>query len=447
MSTTTEQLFKGKRITFMGLGLLGRGVGDVRFLASQGAILTVTDLKTREQLAPSLEALKDIKNITYILGQHRVDDFQNKDMIIKAAGVPLDSPYIAEAKKNHIPVHMSTSLFAQLTPATIVGVTGTRGKSTVTHLLYEILKEAYKDSKHKVYLGGNIKGVSTLEFLPQTQKGDVVVMELDSWQLQGFGEAHISPHVAIFTTFFDDHLNYYNGDTKKYLQDKSYIYSAQKEGDILIIGKQMAHLVSNSPVTPLSVDEKCIPATWKLRMPGKHNRYNAALAVAAAQAMGVKKGVIRRVVAAFEGVAGRLQLVRSLHGIDFYNDTTATTPEATIAALEALGKKTKKKHINLIMGGANKSLNMLALYPALKRYAKTIICLPGTGTDRIMKDQVFLDLKPIATPSLEDALHTAQAYATIGDSILLSPAFASFGLFVNEFDRGEQFDSLVKKLK
>ena len=119
----------------MGLGLLGRGVGDARYLAECGAELIVTDLKTREELASSIEQLKSFSNITYVLGEHRLEDFRDRDLVLKAAGVPLDSPYIAEAKKNNIAVRMSADLFAEISKIPVIGVTGTRGKSTVAHMV------------------------------------------------------------------------------------------------------------------------------------------------------------------------------------------------------------------------------------------------------------------------------------------------------------------------
>src|SRR3989344_2124988 len=169
--------FKGKKITMLGLGLLGRGVNVAKFLAELGAELTITDLKSKEALATSLKQLKKFKNIRYVLGKHELKDFKNCDMVIKSAGVPLDSPFIAEAKKNKIPVEMDASLFARFTPATIVGVTGTRGKSTVTHLLEHILTRAYP--KH-VFVGGNVRGMATLPLLKKKKIGDIVILELDS---------------------------------------------------------------------------------------------------------------------------------------------------------------------------------------------------------------------------------------------------------------------------
>ena len=158
-----KDYFENKKITVMGLGVLGRGVGDTKFLAECGADLIVTDLKNAEDLKESLEELKDFPNIQFVLGEHRLEDFRNRDFILKAAGVPLDSPYITEAKKNNIPIKMSTALFAELSGALTIGITGTRGKSTTTQLIYEIIKKGY--GRRKVFLGGNIRGVSTLALL------------------------------------------------------------------------------------------------------------------------------------------------------------------------------------------------------------------------------------------------------------------------------------------
>jgi len=136
-----SQYFRGKRVTVMGLGLLGRGVGDTKYLAEMGAELIVTDLKSREELSESVNKLKGFSNIQFVLGEHRLEDFRERDFILKAAGVPLASPYIAEAKKQNIPVRMSADLFMELSDVKIIGITGTRGKSTVAHMVYAILKE------------------------------------------------------------------------------------------------------------------------------------------------------------------------------------------------------------------------------------------------------------------------------------------------------------------
>jgi len=430
--------FRDKRITVIGLGLLGRGVGDARYLAECGAGLIVTDLKSQEQLAESTAQLKEFKNIKFVLGEHRLEDFNNRDFILKAAGVPLDSPYIAEAKKNNIPVRMSADIFAEISGITCVGVTGTRGKSTVAHMVHSILKMAGKPA----LLGGNVRGVSNLELLKEVTPEHIAVLELDSWQLQGFGEAKISPHIAVFTTLYPDHLNYYKNDLDAYLVDKANVFLYQEPEDVLILGKQCAPTIVDKYGSKIEskinvVDELKLPNTWVLRIPGQHNRYNAALALAAARAMKIPDNISRCALESFTGVPGRLELIAEKKGIKIYNDTTATTPEATLAALTALDAA----HSVVIAGGTDKNLILDGLVAKLKD-AKRVILLAGSGTERIRGEFPDAPVYNALVPAVEDAF----AQARTGDNILFSPAFASFGMFKNEFDRGDQFNAIVQAL-
>ena len=436
-----ELFFKGKHITVMGLGLLGRGLGDIRFLVECGAHVTVTDLKTTEQLAPSLAQLSGLPGIAYHLGGHDMEDFHHADMILKAAGVPLNSPYIEEAQKHGIPVRMSSDLFAELSELPIIGVTGTRGKSTTSHLIAHILEAA----GYKVFLGGNIRGVSTLAHLQSVTPDTTAVLELDSWQLQGFGEAQLSPHIAVFPTFMPDHMHYYQYSMETYFADKANIFINQKPDDTLVLGEQMAHFVDDfgykNKIAAHTVVAKPIPKTWPMRIPGEHNRMDAGLAFAAALAFGIDKEAAKEAIASFRGVEGRLELAKEVRGIKIYNDTTATVPDATLAALHAVGDK-KKKNVILIMGGADKMLDMSALVAEIPHYAKAVLLLTGTGTQRI------LPTLPDATVfiSLAEAVEAAMHEAKEGDVVLFSPAFASFGMFKNEYDRGDQFMELVSHL-
>lgn len=434
----------------MGLGLLGRGVGDVRFLAEQGAILTVTDLKTEEELRPSLDQLKTY-DISYVFGRHRLEDFKNCDMVLKAAGVPLDSPFVAEARKNNIPVKMSASLFAEFFPGMIVGVTGTRGKSTVAAMIFEILKSAGK----KTFLGGNVRGISTLAHLPNTSEEEIAVLELDSWQLQGFGDEKISPHVAVFTTFYPDHLNYYGGSLERYLKDKSYIFRFQKPGDYLIFGSQCAEMVRDKypDIKSKIIVSDSRNVSFNLKIPGEHNLYNAALAKVATEALGIEEEIIKKSLSGFKGVSGRLELVREIDGVKIFNDTTSTTPTSTVAALKALGSQ--KKNIVLIIGGNDKGLDLTELLEALVGFCKAVILLPGTGTEKLLAFSCQLlgedfknlkDVKVYEVADLQGAMQKAMQLAESKDTILFSPAFTSFGQFKNEFDRGDQFMELISKI-
>ncbi|MBI4120952.1 MAG: UDP-N-acetylmuramoyl-L-alanine--D-glutamate ligase [Parcubacteria group bacterium] len=434
--------FRGKKITVAGLGLLGRGVGDAAFLAECGASLVVTDLKSEEDLRESTDKLKHFPNVSFVLGEHRLEDFQDKDFILRGAGVPSHSPYIDEARKRNIPIEMSASLFARLAGIPIVGVTGTRGKSTITHMIADVLKA----SGQHVLLGGNVRGVATLPLLKEVRAQSIGVFELDSWQLQGFGESKISPNISVFATLYPDHMNYYKGDMDAYLQDKANIFLYQKQDDTLIVGSQALGAIEKYKKdihgTVVVADEAGLPTHWKLAIPGDHNRYNASLALEAVRALGVSDEVSKKALEAFKGLPGRIELLREINGLKFYNDTNATSPDATLASLKTLHKGAP--NTILIMGGADKGLDMGGLLEVLPTYCKTVVLLPGTGTEKLHLEPATYTL--IKVFSLKEALEMALKKAERGDTILFSPAFASFGLFKNEYDRGDQFTKLVNEI-
>jgi len=430
--------FEGKRVTIMGLGLLGRGVGDAAFIAEHGGIVTVTDTKSEAELAESVTALKD-HAIMFHLGGHQEADFTGADMVLKAAGVPLDSSFIIAAQKAGVPVHMSSALaatFAAAAGATIVGITGTRGKSTVAHMIHHALAAAGK----RTHLGGNVRGISTLALVPAIRAGDFLVLELDSWQLQGFEYAAFSPHVAVFTNLMPDHQNYYP-DMDTYFRDKANIFRFQKAGDTLIATPEMATRINGAGAENDAYRKDVhapIPTEWGIQLMGEHNRVNAALAAAALEALGLTEAEIRNGIASFGGVQGRLQFVREVDGVSIYNDNNATTPEATMAALEAM----TAGEIVLIMGGSDKGLDMSTLVGTIQARCKKVIFLSGTGTERVaplLVDAPIFD-------SLEAALASAKSASAEGDCILFSPAFASFGMFKNEYDRNDRFLKAVESL-
>ncbi|HUC02111.1 MAG TPA: UDP-N-acetylmuramoyl-L-alanine--D-glutamate ligase [Candidatus Paceibacterota bacterium] len=442
MPDAVAQHFKGKKITLMGLGLLGRGVGDAEFLAACGAEeLIVTDLKTEAELAPSIQRLKDHKNVVYHLGGHRMEDFEGRDMIVRAPNTPLDSPFIAHAREHGIPVEMDASLFAKLSPATIVGITGTRGKSTVTHLIYEMARAAGKSA----VLGGNERGTATLPLLATTDAQSVVVLELDSWQLQGFEDSKLSPHISVWTNFMPDHMNYYKGNMERYFRDKAAIARFQKPGDVFVTTTEIKEKIEAQfgALAGTCITDPNIPDDWTVALPGEHNRRNAAFARAAAESLGVSDEIIKNILKTFTGLPGRLELLGEKNGIAFYDDANSTTPEATIAALKALAPQNRP--IVLIAGGSDKELDFAALAPEIKARAKKLILFNGKATDKIA---ALLGADTPFTPaaSMDEAFAAALAAAAPGDIILLSPGATSFGIFKNEYDRGDQFRAAFKKL-
>lgn len=440
--------FKGKKITVMGLGLLGRGVGDALFLAECGADLIVTDLKTEEQLQDSLAKLAQYPNIKFTLGEHKLEDFEGRDMILVAAGVPMDSPYLAHAREKGIELAQSATLFAKFSKIPMIGITGTRGKSTTTAMIAHIIETVTGES---VIKGGNVRGVSNLQLLKEVKEDSLAVFELDSWQLQGFGWAGISPHVAVFTTFMDDHLNYYKNDTNIYFADKANIFINQEESGVLVttpeVFEKVKEFAKGKNITlgqeVVLVDSSIIPEDAILPMPGEHNRLNAALSVAACRAVGLTDEEIFEALPSFPGVEGRLQLLTTTDkGVRIYNDNNATTPQATVAGLEAVGKD---RNVILIAGGADKNIDVAPLALAINQHCKNLILLPGSGTDKLVPLLHGGEVGVSVYGDLATAVAEAVRLAASGDTVLFSPGFASFGLFTNEYERNDQFVSLVKE--
>lgn len=459
----------------MGLGLLGRGVGVVKYLAGKGARVTVTDLKSAKDLALSVREIKKfLKNkkgvhpVKFILGKHRLQDFKNVDMVFKAAGAPLNSPFIAEAKKNGVPIFMDDALFGRETEGKIIGVTGTRGKTTTSNLIYDIARATGK----KTYLAGNVRGMATLPLLEKVKKNDLAVLELSSWQLQGWRDLKISPEISVVTNIYPDHQNYYKNSMAAYVCDKEAIFANQTKNNFLILNKNCAWCKKMAKRTPGKVvwfSANDVPRKWKIKILGEHNLENVAAAVAVGKILGLGRAQIKKVVENFRGVPGRLEFVREVRGVKYYNDTTATMPEATIAALRALGQglrqaqainlfperakrvegSSKLKNIILICGGADKNLNFENLAPEIKKYTKAVVLLSGTATLKLNYELGIMnyELPTVIVDSMKKAVAEVRKLAMRGDVILLSPAAASFGMFKNEFDRGDQFLKEVKKIK
>jgi UDP-N-acetylmuramoylalanine--D-glutamate ligase len=371
-----------------------------------------------------------------------VEDFKGRDFILKAAGVPYDSEYIACAKEHDIPVYMSAALVSSivmnvLEGVTIIGVTGTRGKTTTTEMIAHVLSSL----GCRVHKGGNIRGVANLPLLYDIEDGDFLVLELDSWQLQGFGDLKISPHIAVFTNFLDDHMNYYKNDKERYFSDKANVYRNQKEYDVLIAGAQAAHeICARDKGVKVSLPEM---RHYTLKLIGEHNQAAASLAYEVASQCGFEDGEIQEALATFTGVEGRLEDL-GLFGnknVRVFNDNNATTGDATIAGLKAVVETCGKKPI-VILGGADKGLSLENLENELNDKAKACVFLSGTGTERLSlpKKYYFETLREC----VEEAFHLAEE----GDVILFSPTFASFSNeFHNEYERNDAFVACVQEYK
>lgn len=434
--------FKNKKIVVMGLGLHGGGVGVVRFFAKQGASVLVTDLKNKEQLAESLKKLKGLP-VKFVLGGHKEHNFAEADLIVKNPDVPNSSPYLIVAKKNNIPVETDISLFFKLSGAFVIGVTGTKGKSTTASLIYHFLKQSFSVGKKKVFLAGNI-GTSPLEILDKIKNGDVVVLEFSSFALEDLEK---SPQIAVITNMLPDHLNRY-ANMSSYINAKKIIFKHQSKKDFLVLNKDDSIVrqfagEARSNIKFFSGDT-LKPEGFKVL--GKHNLANLAAAIEVARLMKVSDVSIKKSIKTFKGVPNRQELVAEIKSVKYFNDTTATMPEAVVQAINSFSENFPSANLIFICGGQNKGLDYYGLATAIKSRVGELILLPGTASEKIK--ELLLNYKKIHKVfSMEQAVKKAKSLAKKGDAVVLSPGAASFNLFKNEFDRGDQFKKFVKKLK
>lgn len=452
---------KGKRVLVVGLGVHGGGSGVTKFLIEQGAEVIVTDLRKAEQLAASLEALKGLP-VRYVLGEHRLEDLRGVDMVVRNPAVPAESPYLAAARAAGIDVEMEMGLFFELCPAPVIGITGTKGKTTTTLLTGAILRQI---DPHTV-VAGNLR-VSALELLPTITPTTPTVLELSSWQLEGLEPHKLSPHVGVITNLSEDHLNRYPGFTA-YAQAKATVVRWQTPDDVAVLNRddavvagfvaegrgKVAWFSRRQPVDGVFLDGSHIMLNWQgryqilcersdIRVPGEHNVDNVLAACAAAIAWGAEPDIVRKGVQQFAGAEHRLEFVREVQGIKLFNDSAATAPAATMAALGSFAEP-----IVLIAGGSDKNLDFGELGQTIAHRVKALVLLDGTATDKLEAAVQAAGGSQIAGryDNISSAVQKAFDLAVAGDVVVLSPGCASFGMFANEFDRGDTYKHEVQLL-
>lgn len=441
-----------KKVLVMGLGIQGGGVGVARYFATHGARVLVTDLRTEEELARSIAELDQFQNITYHLGGHHVDDFIHTDYIVKGPSIPWDNLYIEQALKRGISVIMETAYFAKHTKAMLVGITGTRGKSTTTTCIYSTLKNFY--TKGKVYISGNIPGSCAIELLDIVNEDDIVVLELSSWQLSGFHRASVSPQYAVFTNIYEDHFNYYD-NMQKYVYDKTAIFSYQKPSDHFITSPNTLEILQSQNVSIPSQVEKCTTADFQddlLNIRGDHNRLNVALVFKTVQKLlpEIDTKIIRNFLSGVQNMKFRQEIIANIDNATIVNDSTSTTPISAITVIETFSDK----KIVLILGGNSKKLSIQKLLQVIEKNKERIhkvFLLKGTMTDemfpflskieRISLSEIYEDFAQAINDSVKCAQNT-----NVPSYVLFSPGATSFAQFRNEFERGEKFNSIISDI-
>ncbi len=457
-----EELSKytGKKIGILGIGL--EGLATAEFLSLVNPAITFFDQKERSLFdADVLQKAESMGKVS--LGRESYKDLSGFDVVVRSPGFRLGQEFLLKAREKGVTITSQTNLFFDLSPCSIVGVTGTKGKGTTSTLIYEMLKKSGRDA----YLGGNI-GVSPLTFLGNLTESSVVVLELSSFQLQDLTR---SPHIAVILMIVPEHLDYHK-DVSEYIEAKRNIvrfqtaedfavinrdYIASNESDIYTEGQvfwvsrerssteQGSFVKDGALWIRMKGTEWKIIDTDKIALPGKHNWENAAAAVMAATLAGATKADMVDVLSSFTGLEHRLELVDEVDGVKYFDDSFSTTPETAIAAIDSFASPEI-----LILGGSSKHSDFTQLGKALVE-AKNIKAIIGIGEEwkRIKEAMHGLPEHVLLLEGAKDMHTIVQAAAKIakrGDVVLLSPACASFDMFKSYKERGDQFKREVRAL-
>lgn len=415
--------FAGKRVTVMGLGRFGGGVGIARWLVKQGADVLVTDVQSVDQLREPLETIQDLRDcITLHLGGHRQEDFSQTDLVIAnpAVSQPWDNVYLNAALHAGVPITTEIRLVIErLNRNRVIGVTGSAGKSTTSAMIHHILQCC----SQSVRLGGNIGG-SLLDDMANIAEDDWVVLELSSFMLHWLGEGvgftgakGWSPHVALLTNIEANHLDWH-GSFEHYEQSKLNIFRYQEPDDIA---------VKDSDVEVRAV---------VLKVPGRHNQVNASFAMHAVErATGIDFESSALALATFHGLPHRLALIAETDGRRFYDDSKSTTPAATLLAVQAFEHA---ERVHLIAGGYDKGSDLSPI-AALAPRLGGLYTIGSTGL-RLAQDPTA-----VYCNTLDIAVASAMTRMKPGDMLLLSPGCASWDQFTNYEERGKAFTDAVRK--
>ena len=446
---------KNKKVLVVGLARTG--LGTVRFLAGKGARLKVSEAKPAGQLEAARKALADIP-IEWEMGGHTLPFFGDVDLIVVSPGVPMDISPLAQARRKKIPVLSEVELAFRFLRRPLIAVTGTNGKTTTTTLIGEMLRASGK----RVFVGGNI-GNPLIDYVGTPQKEEWVVAEISSFQLEGI--VAFRPTIGVLLNITEDHLDRYS-DFQEYIRAKARIFQNQGREDTALLNAddpltfQFAHRVESQvllfsaqrPVPVGSFLEKGAifyqEADGKrtrydlsrLKIQGAHNLENLMAAIAVGHICGCPPEVLQAVIDEFRGLEHRLEWVRDIDGVRFFNDSKGTNVGAVVKSLMSF-----QSPVILIAGGKDKGGDYSPLQNLVAERVKGM-ALIGEAKELIGGALGGLTAT-VKCNTLEEAVHWAFSRARSGDVVLLSPACSSFDMFENYQERGKRFKAIVKELK
>lgn len=453
--TDYKKFIKGKSVSVIGIGV--SNVPLIRFLTDAGAVVTAHDKKNREQLGEAYDELVDLGTML-VLGEGYLKNIpESTEVIFKTPGLRIDVPELVQAAEKGITITSEMELFFELCPGQIIAITGSDGKTTTTTLIGEMLKNA----GYNCYIGGNI-GKPLIDEVERMTAHDKIVLELSSFQLHSMKHR---PDIAVVTNVTPNHLDWHT-DFDEYVNAKKNIFQGQKADGRVILNydNQVTRDFAESAQKPVffsrnaelkrgvflqddaivrKTDEGMIEEILNIRdirIPGMHNVENYMAAIAAVYDM-VGKETINYVAKSFNGVPHRIEFVKEIDGVRYYNDSIASSPARTTAGLKSFDKK-----VILIAGGYDKKIPFDEFGCVINEYVKKLI-LVGATSEKIYSAVKNADnydgLEILMESEFQSAVNKAKEYAQNGDVVILSPACASFDLFKNFEERGNTFKNIV----
>ncbi len=431
-----------EKIALLGLGLENQSLLYFLLKKYQKIDLTICDFRDKKIIQKDKPELKKFPNLKWQTGQNFNINLEKFSLLFRSPGWPINCPGIQKAIKNKVVVSSPMQFFIDICPSkNIVAVTGTKGKGTTASLITEILKKSGK----KCFLGGNI-GIAPLFFVNKIKKGDWIVLELSSFQLE---DLSFSPKIAVLTNLFKEHLSpadpknpNFHKTFKKYFEAKMKVVVGQKKSDYFVVNKNLSTKIKSYKIKSKKIYFSRSKSPSKLI--GDFNQENIAAAEQVAKILKINKKNYLETISNFKNLNHRLEWVREINQVNYYDNSFSTTPESTILDLKSF-----KKNIILLAGGSDKGANFKKLALEIKKRVKFLILFSGKGSERIK-----LELKKIKYPSklvyeansMKEAIIITNQQTEKNDVVLLSTGCASFGIFKNYKERGNLFQEEVNNL-
>jgi UDP-N-acetylmuramoylalanine--D-glutamate ligase len=438
---------RGRRALVVGLGRFGGGVRLTQWLVQEGALVTVTDQADASTLSESVAAISGLP-VALRLGAHNEGDLDSTDLVVINPAVhKATSAFFGEVVRRGVPWTTEMNLFCERCPATVIGVTGTYGKSTtcaMLHAAFEAGRRAGVVSYAAVHIGGNI-GRSLLPDLPSMTGNDLVILEMSNAQLEDLPRVRWAPHVAVITNLFPHHLDRYNSFAD-YAQAKLNIVRDPTGRSRVVAGElygEAEKLLAAALGGRRDRLMRIHPPAGKIELtvPGRHNQGNAACVLTVCDVMGLDERFARDALRNFRGLPHRLEFVGTWDGVDYYNDSKSTAPAATIVALEAM-----ERPVVAIVGGQQKEVSLDDCAGALTERCRAVVCMGQSGP---VFAKAILSRGRIPAHivcGVAEAVPLARSLARSGDVVLFSPGAPSFDQYANFTERGRHFVEIVNAL-